>query len=122
MLIDDEKDFTELIGTLLGFHNLDVDTLNDPAEVAESLSKKKYALIVTDLMMPDIDGFSLIRELRRRDDYREVPVIVISAKPLTDEERKFLFQNKIRFLPKPFDPHALVEEITRTLGASSPPA
>ena len=47
-------------------------------------------LILLDLMMPVMDGFEFLRELRRRDDGRSVPVVVVTAKELTTEERNVL--------------------------------
>ena len=116
LLIDDEKDFTELTGTLLGFHELDVSTVNDPVAVENLLDTQDYALVVTDLMMPNLDGFDVIRKVRSRAKYAETPILVLSAKALTDAERKFLLQQKVHVLTKPFEPQGLVEQITRLLG------
>lgn len=111
LLIDDERDFTELTGTLLDFHNIEVDMVNDPRVVEEKLKTGKYDIIVTDLMMPNINGFQLIDKIRQHEEYQKKPVLVLTAKPLTDEERKFLFQNKVSFMTKPFEPLGLVEQI-----------
>lgn len=118
MLIDDEKDFTELTSTLFGFHGLQVDTFNEPADVDAAAQKTHYDLIVTDLMLPEINGFEIIAKLRRSDDYRDTPMIALSAKVLLDEERKFLLQNKVHFITKPFEPHALVDQVSHMLNGS----
>lgn len=118
LLVDDEKDFTELTGTLLQFHDLNVDTINDPIAVAESLGKNKYDLIVTDLMMPGLNGFELITQLRQKTDYARTPVVVILAKILTDDERKQLLKNDVHFIMKPFEPETLVDLIVKLLPAS----
>lgn len=115
LLIDDEKDFTELTGTLLRFHDMDVDTYNDPLEVEKKIDAKQYDIVVTDIMMPDIDGFELIRRLKQKPNYKNTPIVVLSAKVITDEERKFLFQNNVSLLMKPFDPQGLVEHIAQIL-------
>ncbi len=115
LLVDDEADFTELAGTLLGFHGFEVDTSYNPKSVAEKIQKTPYDLIVTDLMMPDMNGFELIQSLRIQPQYERVPLVVLSAKTLTDEERKFLLQNDVHYFMKPFDPHGLVEHIRRRL-------
>lgn len=115
LLIDDEPDFTELMSTLLSFHNLEVKAYNDPVQIEKIIHEKEFDLIVTDLMMPNMDGFEVIRKLRGNMAYEKVPIIVLSAKTLSDEERKFLLQNKIHFLTKPFEPQGLVEKITELL-------
>lgn len=111
LLIDDEKDFTELTGTLLDFHEIEVDMINDPRLVEERLKDRHYDLIVTDLMMPNLNGFQLIDKIRKSEAYKNTPVLVLTAKPLTDEERKFLFQHNASFMTKPFEPLGLVEQI-----------
>lgn len=115
LLIDDEPDFTELVATLLGFHNLEVKVYNDSVQIEKILQEKTYDLIVTDLMMPHVDGFEIVRKLRGNESYKEVPIIVLSAKSLSDEERKFLLQNNVHFLTKPFEPQGLVDKITQLL-------
>lgn len=116
LLVDDENDFTELTGTLLDFHGLAVDTINDSLDVEKTITKTQYDLIVTDLMMPHLNGFQLIEKIRTFPAYQKSPIIVLTAKPLNDEERKFLLQNHAHFLMKPFEPLGLVEQIRQLLG------
>ncbi|EKD41927.1 MAG: DNA-binding response regulator [uncultured bacterium] len=111
LLVDDEVDFTELAATLLRFHDFEVDAFNEAGHIAQLILNKKYDMIVTDLMMPDLNGFKLIQAIRALPDYVQTPIIVLSAKILTDEERKFLMQHKIHFVMKPFEPQDLVEKI-----------
>lgn len=113
LLVDDEIDFTELMGTLLGFHGFTTTVLNDSTKVLPALAAGTFHVIITDLMMPDLDGFALIRALREDPKYRTAPVIALSAKMLTDSERKFLLQQQVHFVMKPFEPTALVEKIVQ---------
>lgn len=115
LIVDDEKDFTEIISTLLDFHDFQADTLNDSREVLATLKKVPYDLIVTDLMMPGMDGFQLVSLLRDDPLYKSIPVIVLSAKSMSDEERKRLMLNNVTFMTKPFEPQGLVEKISQML-------
>lgn len=115
LIIDDERDFTEIVSTLLDFHDFQADTASSGQQALEMLAKTKYDLIVSDLMMPAMDGFQLIDKLREDANYHDTPVIVLSAKTLTDEERKRLLVSNVSFVTKPFEPHALVEKITQML-------
>ena len=116
LLIDDEVDFTELTGTLLRFHDFEVDVINESVKVDESLANGGYHLIVTDLMMPEVDGFKVVQKIRDLPEGSQTPIIVLSAKILSDEERKFIMQKEAHFIMKPFEPQDLVEKI-RTLAA-----
>lgn len=115
LIVDDEVDFTEIISTLLDFHDFQADTINDPKQVITQLQKNNYDLIVSDLMMPGMDGFQLIAQLHQDPKLREIPIIVLSAKTLSDEERKSLLVSNVSFVTKPFEPNALVEKITQML-------
>lgn len=115
LIIDDEKDFTEIVSTLLDFHDFRADTASSGQQALEMLAKTKYDLIVSDLMMPAMDGFQLIDKLREDSRYHDTPVIVLSAKTLTDDERKQLLVSNVSFVTKPFEPNTLVEKITQML-------
>lgn len=115
LIVDDEIDFTEIISTLLDFHDFHADALNDSREVLAALKKTPYDLVVTDLMMPGMDGFQLVAQLRDDPHTQSIPVIVLSAKSMSDDERKRLMLNNVSFLTKPFEPQGLVEKITQML-------
>lgn len=115
LIIDDERDFTEIVSTLLDFHDFKADTASSGQQALTKLSQTPYDLIVSDLMMPAMDGFQLVGKLREDPQYKNIPVIVLSAKTLTDDERKRLLVNNVSFMTKPFEPHALVEKITQML-------
>lgn len=119
LLVDDEVDFTELTKTLIGFHGYEVEALNDPLQVEARCLEKKFDIIIVDLMMPGIDGFLLIEKLRKIKTCEKTPVIVLSAKILTDAERKRLLQNEAHFITKPFEPQTLVENILNLLGTAA---
>lgn len=117
LVVDDEQDITELTSTFLSFHDLEVDSLNDPTEVENTIKSKKYDLIIIDLMMPKLDGFEIISQIKEGSSHKNVPIIAVSAKTLSDEERKFLLQNQAQFILKPYEPQNLVDQITKTINA-----
>ena len=70
------------------------------------------ALILLDLMMPEMDGFEFMRQLRQRPDGRLVPVVVITAKDLTEEDRHRLNGEVVRILQKAgMSPAELLAEV-----------
>jgi DNA-binding response OmpR family regulator len=119
LMIDDENDITELMKTLLSFHDFEVDAFNDPQEVEKAVNENNYDLVMTDLMMPKMDGFAVVRMLRDKESYAKTPVIVLSAKTLDDEERKSLLHSDVHFLTKPFDPQSLVDMINELIEAAA---
>jgi len=119
LLIDDEKDFSDLTSTMLEFNNLSVNTINDPINVMNDIENTHYDLIVSDLMMPNLDGFELVEKVRANANYQKTPIIILTAKTLNDDERKFLFQHQVHLLIKPFEPQGLVEQIKNLLEKAS---
>lgn len=118
-LIDDEEDFVELTSAMLEFHDFDVETFSDPLEFVKDVGTPKFALIVSDLMMPNIDGFHLLEKIRSYDHYKKTPIIVLTAKSLSDDERKHLFQHDAHLLIKPFEPQGLVDLVKSLLADSN---
>ena len=115
LLIDDEVDFTELTAAWLRFYDFTVTTLNDAAHAMATLDLQPVQLVVTDLMMPQVDGMQLIQQLRERPTTATVPILTLTAKVLTDSERKFLLQHRVVVLTKPFEPQRLVDQIRQLL-------
>jgi hypothetical protein len=84
----------------------------------EQLAEHPPDLVLLDLVMPEMDGFEFLEELRKRDGDRRVPVVVITAKDLSDEERRRLNGGVERVVHKSGQgPEALLAEV-RNLVAS----
>jgi len=82
----------------------------------ERLSNQIPGVILLDLMMPEMDGFTFMAELRRRPEYRDIPVIVVTAKELTGEERQRLRGQVHQILEKGgYSTRELLNEIARLL-------
>ena len=111
LVIDDEPDITMLLSSLLEFHDYVVRTINDPTLVMETLENEKFDLICTDIMMPNLDGFALIKKIREREKNKVTKLIAVSAKEFSDEEYHFLVDNKVLIIKKPYDPQDLVNKI-----------
>jgi threonine synthase len=91
LLVDDNSDDALLIRRLLeGYKNYRVYHARDGWEGLAQARQKLPDLIVTDLTMPGIDGFGLVEELKMDPRTRDIPVVVVSAKDITMEERERL--------------------------------
>jgi CheY-like chemotaxis protein len=64
------------------------------------LEQEIPAVILLDLMMPHLDGFDVIEQLRQHDAWRQIPVIVLTAKDLTLQEQQFLHQTSVMVAQK----------------------
>ena len=116
-LLDDERDLTELAKSLLQFEGFEVKTSNNPFDALKVLESDPFDLVVADLMMPGMDGFTFIKTLKTYPVVTKVNIFVLSAKKLSDQERRFILYEGIRFISKPFDPNRLIQLINQTLNS-----
>lgn len=108
-VLDDEREMTQLTQTLLSLRGFEVVCSNDPQEALASLANASFDLIFVDLMMPGVNGFQVVKTIRQDKRHDDTPIIVLSAKRLTDGERKNILRCRARFASKPISPTQLVE-------------
>jgi CheY-like chemotaxis protein/nitrogen-specific signal transduction histidine kinase len=93
LVVDDEEGSRELMRSLLELEGFQVRTVASAQEGREALDQSPCDLILLDLMMPGMDGFTFLRTLRSDLRYRNLPVVVVTAKDLTREEADELRRN-----------------------------
>ena len=115
LFVDDNKDLTtflkdEFSGTY------DVDTASDGMEALEMTKRKDYDLIVTDIMMPVMDGIKLTRELKSKKATQDIPVIMLTAKQDVSSVLEGLSLGADDYVTKPFNNRVLALKIKRLVG------
>ena len=104
LVVEDVPNVLELIEVTLRFKGYPVVTARNGQEALEQLAKIHPALMITDILMPKMDGFALAYAVRRDPRYRQIPIIFLSATYVTPEDKKFaLSLGAVRFLEKPID-------------------
>jgi CheY-like chemotaxis protein len=80
------------------------------------VNESRPDLIFLDLMMPEVDGFEVIRHLKKSEQTKDIPIIIVSAKELTQEEAEYLSDNIEKIIRKGnFTKEDLLRDIKRTL-------
>ncbi|TLS49539.1 response regulator [Paenibacillus antri] len=90
LVIEDDATTSELMTKLLVKEGYSVTQARNGRFALEAMEQQTPALILLDLMMPEMDGFQFITELRKRDAWRDVPIVVVTAKTITSEDRQKL--------------------------------
>jgi CheY-like chemotaxis protein len=90
LVVDDEPEARDLLRRLLESDGWSVVEAADGRLAIEQLKKRRPAVILLDLMMPEMNGFQLVEELRKNAEWRDIPVVVVTSKDLTPEERLLL--------------------------------
>ncbi|PSB24986.1 response regulator [Stenomitos frigidus] len=119
LVVEDNTENRDVISrqlTKAGWQVLEAENGRKALEVMQS---EKPGVILSDLMMPEMDGFEFIRELRQHPEWRSLPVIVLTAKDLTAEERQWLSEQTQRVYSKGSSNRQLLDEI-RSLMKKAP--
>ena len=117
--MDDEKDLTDLLHYQLGKEGFEVKFANNPFEALGKARDFNPDLIILDVMMPDLDGFQLLRMVRSDNLLQKVPVIMLTAKSGVEHRIKGLEQGADDYLGKPFDSQELILRIRSILKRST---
>jgi CheY-like chemotaxis protein len=116
LLVEDDLQTREMLRRQLEKENLFVIEANNGREALEAIATHQPGLIISDLMMPNMDGFELIHQLRLQEQWRSIPAIVLTAKELTMTDRQKLDgQVKKIFQKGSYERQTLLSEVHRLL-------
>lgn len=116
LVVDDDADASEIARRLLELGGWTVETAANGQEALDRLSRNIPTLVIIDLVMPVMDGFSLVERLKSQPPYRNIPIVVLSALSLAPEEHRRL-NNRIAAPPSQDDPlEDLMTTVHRFLG------
>ena len=110
LVIDDEEPARKMLTQILEKERWTVVQAENGLVALELIAKQRPDLILLDLMMPKMNGYQFVAELHKRDDWRSIPIIVVTAKDMSTEERLALDGYVEKVLPK----HALTEDALLT--------
>jgi len=111
LVIDDEPPITELLNMSLSFEGYEVASANSGREGLEKARSFRPDLIVLDIMMPDLDGFQVLKRLR--EEGNKTPVLFLTAKDAVEDRVTGLTAGADDYLPKPFS----LAELSARVGA-----
>ena len=112
LIVDDDNELTELLDEFLSEHKFKTKVFHNPMEALSSLKTSIPDLILLDIMMPEMDGFQLLRKIRETLD---VPVIMLTAKGEVSDKVVGLELGADDYLAKPFEPRELLARIQSIL-------
>jgi DNA-binding response OmpR family regulator len=117
LIVDDEQKIREVIREYAEFNGFEVEEAEDGMDAVALCKDKDYDIIIMDVMMPKLDGFSAVKEIRKTKD---IPVIMLSAR---GEEYDKLFGFEIGvddYMVKPFSPKELMARVSVILARRAP--
>ena len=120
LVVDDDAKIVRLVRTYLERDGFSVVTASDGPGALDAIETHQPALVVLDLMLPELDGRAVIRAVRRDDEAGRTPIVVLSARSSTIDRIAGLEDGADDYLPKPFSPAELVLRVKSILRRSTP--
>ena len=104
LVVEDTPSVRELLEVTLRFKGYPVVAAGNGQEALEMVAQQRPAIIITDILMPKMDGYALVHNLRKNPLTAQIPVIFVSATYVTNEDKAFaLSLGAVRFIEKPID-------------------
>ena len=104
LLVDDERAIRTICRVNLEGEGLAVSEAKDGAEALEEVRRKRPSLVLLDVMMPGVDGWSVAEQLAADTDTRDIPVVFLSARAASEDRLRAQELRAVGYIVKPFDP------------------
>lgn len=114
LICDDEKEMRNLIKVCLNGH-YDTKEAGDGEECLQVLEENTIHLLLLDIMMPEKNGFDVIKEMKKREKFKDIPIITLTALGESDDIVKGLNLGADDYIVKPFEPSVLLARINSVL-------
>jgi len=116
LVVEDIPNVLELLEVTLRFKGYPVITAHNGQEALEKIGRERPAMVITDILMPKMDGFALAQNLRTNAQTRSLPIVFLSATYVTPEDKAFaLSLGAVRFLEKPVDTEEFLLTVAEVL-------
>jgi len=116
LLVDDEPNIVMSLEFLMRKNGYQVGIARNGTEALAALDQTPYDLVLLDVMMPDVDGYQVCRQLRQRPDRAATKVIFLSAKSQPADVQKGYDAGADMYVPKPFSTRQLMQKVRELLG------
>lgn len=121
LVVEDNANVRELLDVTLRFKGYPVVTARNGQDALEMIVRERPAIVITDILMPKLDGYSLAHALRKDPRTAQIPIIFISATYITPEDKRFaLSLGAIRFVEKPIDTEDFLLTVAEVLTQGAP--
>lgn len=113
LVVEDDPEINELVGAYVQIAGYDYDSALTGMQAVEKAQQGRPALIVLDIMLPDIDGFEVARQLNSQSSTQDIPILMLTALDRDEYRQRGTRAGAVGYLTKPFDPNRLLEEIKK---------
>ena len=116
LVVDDVADVTEMIGLFLKHAGYEVTTAGSARAALQLARNEKFDIVISDIGMPQMNGYELAGELRAMPDYEKIPIVAVTGYSEYDDRGRAIRAGFSTHLTKPIDPSRLLHLIGELLG------
>jgi len=121
LVVDDDPDALDLAVAMIEDSGYDIQTAGNGREALDAIARRRPDVIILDLMLPEMDGFEVVHRMSLNPDWRSIPVILLTARDLSHEERRALDIGTARIIQKgSFSRDELLAEVRLAIGGKEP--
>lgn len=120
LVVDDEPDVARIIAFNLELEGFSVRVAHDGRQALEEVARRKPDCILLDIMMPEVDGWEVLRRLKSDPSTSDIPVIMVTARGSDVDRLKGYSGGAVEYITKPFDLDDLKEQVKRALRPPDP--
>lgn len=113
LIVDDSKTMRDMVSYTLKGAGFDVTEAADGVLAMQEVGDKQFDVVVTDLNMPNLDGFGLIEQLRANARYKYTPILMLTTESDTQKKERGKAAGATGWIVKPFNPEKLVQVVSK---------
>lgn len=111
LIVDDSATIRKLVNLTLSFKGYNVITANDGVDAWEKLQKEDFAMVIIDILMPQMDGFELLLKIKEDVKLKNIPSVILTTEGDKVNAEKALKLGADSFIAKPFQPPQLLAKV-----------
>jgi two-component system cell cycle response regulator DivK len=111
LVVDDNRDNRELVVKVLKNRGYDMVEAVDGEDALRKAQEERPCLILMDISLPKMDGYEVIRRLKSQEEYRDIPIVALTAHVMKGDKERAMDAGCIGYIPKPIDIRELPEQI-----------
>lgn len=111
LVVDDNRDNRELVVKVLKNRGYDMVEAVDGEDALRKAQEERPGLILMDISLPKMDGYEVIRRLKSQEEYRDIPIVALTAHVMKGDKERAMNAGCIGYIPKPIDIRELPEQI-----------
>ncbi|SDG82645.1 two-component system, chemotaxis family, response regulator CheY [Vibrio xiamenensis] len=115
LAVDDSVSIRQMVSHTLKDAGYEVETANDGKDALLKVNSMKFDVVISDVNMPNMGGFELVKALREKPQYKFIPILMLTTETSVDKKQQGKLAGATGWLVKPFNPDTLLKTLKRVI-------